>query len=500
MNRIYMCIDLKSFYASVECRERGLDPLNTNLVVADASRTEKTICLAVSPSLKQYGIPGRARLFEVVEKVKQINSNRLSKTDNKKFIGESFIDSELKNDNNLKLSYITAPPQMRKYMTYSTNIYKVYLKYLSKEDIYVYSIDEVFCDITNYLKLYKKTPKELTTMIIQDVLKTTGITATAGIGTNMYLAKVAMDIVAKHTEADEYGVRLAEIDEMSYRKILWNHRPLTDFWRIGKGIANKLELNGMHTLGDVARMSLNNEDFLYKLFGVNAELLIDHAWGYEPCTIKSVKSYTPTTNSLSSGQVLHEPYTYMKARLIVREMMDSLACDLTEKGFATSDLTLTIGYDIDNLTNPKIYKIYNGPVVKDFYGRLIPKHSHGTIHVDHKTNSSSLLCEKIIELFDHIANPILLVRRINIAACNLIRSDEIKEEHKFEQVSLFQDYEKERKEKEESRKKEKKDMELQKTIVEIKHKYGKNAILKGMNFEEGGTMRDRNMEVGGHRG
>ena len=500
MNRIYMCIDLKSFYASVECRERDLDPLNTNLVVADPSRTEKTICLAVSPSLKQYGIPGRARLFEVVTKVKELNTIRLRNTTNKKFIGSSYLDSELKSNKDLKLDYIVAPPQMRKYMKYSTDIYKVYLKYLSKEDIYVYSIDEVFCDITNYLKLYKKTPKELTTTIIQDVLKTTGITATAGIGTNMYLAKVAMDIVAKHAEADEYGVRLAEIDELSYRKILWNHRPLTDFWRIGKGIATKLELNGMHTLGDVARMSLNNEDFLYKLFGVNAELLIDHAWGYEPCTIKSVKSYTPTTNSLSSGQVLHEPYTYMKARLIVREMMDSLACDLTEKGFATSDLTLTIGYDIDNLTNPKIYKMYNGPVVKDFYGRLIPKHSHGTIHVDHKTNSSSLLCEKIIELFDHIANPILLVRRINIAACNLVRSDEIKEEHKFEQVSLFQDYEKERKEKEESRKKEKKDMELQKTIVEIKHKYGKNAILKGMNFEEGGTMRDRNMEVGGHRG
>ena len=500
MNRIYMCIDLKSFYASVECRERDLDPLTTNLVVADPSRTEKTICLAVSPSLKQYGIPGRARLFEVVTKVKELNTIRLRNTTNKKFIGSSYLDSELKSNKDLKLDYIVAPPQMRKYMKYSTDIYKVYLKYLSKEDIYVYSIDEVFCDITNYLKLYKKTPKELTTTIIQDVLKTTGITATAGIGTNMYLAKVAMDIVAKHAEADEYGVRLAEIDELSYRKILWNHRPLTDFWRIGKGIATKLELNGMHTLGDVARMSLNNEDFLYKLFGVNAELLIDHAWGYEPCTIKSVKSYTPTTNSLSSGQVLHEPYTYMKARLIVREMMDSLACDLTEKGFATSDLTLTIGYDIDNLTNPKIYKMYNGPVVKDFYGRLIPKHSHGTIHVDHKTNSSSLLCEKIIELFDHIANPILLVRRINIAACNLVRSDEIKEEHKFEQVSLFQDYEKERKEKEESRKKEKKDMELQKTIVEIKHKYGKNAILKGMNFEEGGTMRDRNMEVGGHRG
>ena len=500
MNRIYMCIDLKSFYASVECRERGLDPLNTNLVVADASRTEKTICLAVSPSLKQYGIPGRARLFEVVEKTKQINSERLLKTDKSKFEGSSYLDSELKSNKNLKLDYITAPPQMRKYMVYSTNIYKVYLKYLSKEDIYVYSIDEVFCDITNYLKLYKKTPKELTTMIIQDVLKTTGITATAGIGTNMFLAKVAMDVVAKHTEADEYGVRIAELDELSFRKYLWNHRPMTDIWRIGGGIARKLELNGMHTLGDVARMSLNNEDFLYKLFGVNAELIIDHAWGYEPCTIKDVKSYTPTTNSLSSGQVLHCPYTYSKARLIVREMMDSLACDLTEKGLVTSDLTLTIGYDIDNLTNPKIYKNYNGPVVKDFYGRMIPKHSHGTIHIDHKTNSSSVLCEKIIELFDHIANPILLVRRINIATCNLIRSDEIKEEHTFEQVSLFQNYEKEKKIKEESRKKEKKDMELQKAIVEIKHKYGKNAILKGMNFEEGGTMRDRNMEVGGHRG
>ena len=500
MKKIYMCIDLKSFYASVECRERGLDPLNTNLVVADASRTEKTICLAVSPSLKQYGIPGRARLFEVVEKVKQINSNRLSRTDNKKFVGESFIDSELKSDNNLKLSYITAPPQMRKYMTYSTNIYKVYLKYLAKEDIYVYSIDEVFCDITNYLKLYKKTPKELTTMIIQDVLKTTGITATAGIGTNMFLAKVAMDVVAKHTDPDKYGVRIAELDEFTFRKYLWNHKPMTDIWRIGGGIARKLEMNGMHTLGDVARMSLNNEDFLYKLFGVNAELIIDHAWGYEPCTIKDVKSYTPTTNSLSSGQVLHCPYTYSKARLIVREMMDSLACDLTEKGLVTSDLTLTIGYDIDNLTNPKIYKAYNGPVVKDFYGRLIPKHSHGTIHIDHRTNTSSILCEAIIDLFNRIANPLLLVRRINICACNLVEESKNIEPVHFEQISLYSNFEKEDKIRKENRKREEKDKELQKVIVEIKSKYGKNAILKGMNFEEGGTMRDRNGQVGGHRG
>ena len=500
MKRIYMCIDLKSFYASVECRERGLDPLDTNLVVADSSRTEKTICLAVSPSLKQYGIPGRARLFEVVEKVKLINSERLRHTDNKKFTGKSFIDSELKQNNNLQLDYITAPPQMKKYMVYSTNIYKVYLKFLSKEDIYVYSIDEVFCDITEYLNLYKKTPKELTTMIIQEVLKTTGITATAGIGTNMFLAKVAMDVVAKHTEADEYGVRIAELDEMSFRYNLWNHKPMTDIWRIGPGIANKLIQNGMYTLGDVARMSLNNEDFLYKLFGVNAELIIDHAWGYEPCTIKDAKGYTPTTNSLSSGQVLHCPYTYDKARLIVREMMDSLACDLTEKGFVTSDITLTIGYDIDNLTNPKISKVYNGPVVKDFYGRLIPKHSHGTIHLDHRTNTSSLLCEKVIELYEHISNPILLVRRINIAACNLVEESKNIEPIHYEQISLTSNFEEEEKKRREKRKREERDKELQKTIVEIKSKYGKNAILKGMNFEEGGTMRDRNGQVGGHRG
>ena len=500
MKRIYMCIDLKSFYASVECRERGLDPLNTNLVVADKTRTEKTICLAVSPSLKQYGISGRARLFEVVESVKQINAERKRHTDSGKFIGKSYIDSELKSNNNLELDYIAAPPQMKKYMVYSTNIYKVYLKYLSKDDIYVYSIDEVFCDITEYLNLYKKTPKELTTMIIQDVLKTTGITATAGIGTNMFLAKVAMDVVAKHTEADEYGVRIAELDEMSFRKKLWNHKPMTDIWRIGPGIANKLMKNGMYTLGDVARMSLNNEDFLYKLFGVNAELIIDHAWGYEPCTIKDAKSYTPTTNSLSSGQVLHCPYTYAKARLIVREMMDSLACDLTEKGVVTSDITLTIGYDIDNLTNSKISKVYNGPVVKDFYGRLIPKHSHGTIHLDHKTNTSSLLCEKVIELYEHISNPILLVRRINIAACNLVEESKNIEPIHYEQISLTQNYEEEERKRREKRKREEKDKELQKVIVGIKSKYGKNAILKGMNFEEGGTMIERNGQVGGHRG
>jgi DNA polymerase V len=487
MKKIYMCIDLKSFYASVECRERGLDPLNTNLVVADASRTEKTICLAVSPSLKQYGIPGRARLFEVVEKVKQINSNRLSKTDNKKFLGESFLDSELKNDNNLKLSYITAPPQMRKYMTYSTNIYKVYLKYLSKEDIYVYSIDEVFCDITNYLKLYKKTPKELTTMIIQDVLKTTGITATAGIGTNMFLAKVAMDVVAKHTEADEYGVRIAELDEYTFRKYLWNHKPMTDIWRIGGGIARKLELNGMHTLGDVARMSLNNEDFLYKLFGVNAELIIDHAWGYEPCTIKDAKSYRPKSSSLSRGQVLHVPYNYKDAKLITKEMMDSLVLDLVRGHLLTNQIALTINYDIRNINEG-----YEGEITTDFYGRKVPKYSHGTANLDHYTSSTKIITDKISNLYDEIVNKDLKIRKITVGVNELIYADDSKKDLVLKQLDLFTDGTKEEKE-------EKSEKNVQDAIIKIQNKFGKNSILKGMNLEEKSTARRRNREVGGHK-
>ncbi len=500
MNRIFMCIDLKSFYASVECRERGLDPLNTNLVVADVSRTEKTICLAVSPSLKQYGLSGRSRLFEVVAKVKEINKDRINNAPGRKFKGSSFLDSELKKDKSLKLDYIAAVPRMKLYMKYSTMIYNIYLKYLSRDDIYVYSIDEVFCDITNYLNYYHLTPKELVTKMIQDVLSVTGITATAGIGTNMYLAKVAMDIVAKHEEADEYGVRIAEIDEMSYRKLLWNHRPLTDFWRIGKGIAKKLELNHMYTMGDICLKSIEDEDLLYKLFGVNAELIIDHAWGYEPCTIEDVRKYKPTTNSISVGQVLSTPYNYVKARLIVREMIEGLSLDLVSKRKATSQLVLTLGYDIECLTNPKISKLYSGPITFDFYGRPIPKHAHGTINIDHKTSSTKVLTEKILALFDHIANPILLVRRINIAACNIIDEDKVVKEVHFEQVNLFSNFEEENKKREKKLKDEEEEIKLQRTLVSIKNKYGKNAILKGMNLEEGGTAIERNSQVGGHRG
>ena len=500
MNRIFMCIDLKSFYASVECRERNLDPLDTNLVVADPSRTTKTICLAVSPSLKAHGISGRARLFEVVSRVKEVNDERLKKSSHKRFKGSSYIDSELKNNNDLKLDYIVAPPRMNLYMKYSTTIYNVYLKYLSKDDIYVYSIDEVFCDITNYLKLYKCTPEELVRMMIKDVLNVTGITATAGIGTNMYLAKVAMDIVAKHRDADEYGVRLAEIDEMSYRHLLWSHRPLTDFWRVGKGIAKKLEEHHMYTMGDVCLKSIEDEDLLYKLFGVNAELLIDHAWGWEPCTIEDVRKYKPTTNSISVGQVLHEPYNFVKARLIVREMIEGLSLDLVKKHKVTSQLVLTIGYDVDNLNIPKIRDHYSGPITFDFYGRPVPKHAHGTINIDHKTSSYEILAEKIIELYDHITNMQLLIRRINIAACNIVDENLVEKEVHIKQVDLFSNFEEENKKREITKKREKEELVLERTLLNIKEKYGKNAILKGMNLEKGGTAIDRNSQVGGHRG
>ena len=402
MNNIYMCIDLKSFYASVECMERNLDPLNTNLVVADESRTDKTVCLAVSPSLKQYGIKGRARLFEVKQKVNEINFKRRINATNKKFTGKSFYNDELKKDKNLELNFIIAPPRMKYYMKYSTQIYNVYLKYLSPEDIFVYSIDEVFCDITHYLKTYKMRATELATTIINDVYKTTGITATAGIGTNMYLAKISMDIVAKHAKPNQYGVRIACLDEMMYRKQLWNHKPLTDFWRVGKGIAKKLEKNGIYTMGDVARCSLNNEEKLYELVGINAELLIDHAWGYEPCTIKSVKNYVPMSNSIRSGQVLHCAYNYEKTKLIIKEMADSLALNLVEKGLVTDQLVLTIGYDIENLTNPEISKNYIGEITEDRYGRKVPKHAHGTINIDHKTSSNKIIMKSIIELYDKI--------------------------------------------------------------------------------------------------
>lgn len=499
MNRIYICIDLKSFYASVECIERKLNPLTTNLVVADSERTEKTICLAVSPSLKSYGLSGRARLFEVVQKINEVNYERKRKNNYKSFIGTSYDYNELNKNNRLKIDYIVATPRMSHYIKYSTEIYNVYLKYLSPDDIFVYSIDEVFCDITNYLELNKLTPREFVTKIIHDVYKTTGITATAGIGTNLYLAKIAMDIVAKHTKADKYGVRIAELDEISYRQQLWNHKPLTSFWRVGKGIAKKLEDNNLFTMGDIARCSLNNEDLLYKLFGVNAELLIDHAWGWEPCTIESIKAYKSTSNSISTGQVLHCSYNFKQARLIVQEMIDLLALDLVEKNLVTSQLVLNIGYDIECLTNYNISKYYDGEITTDFYGRKVPKPAHGTINLEYKTSSSKLLTEAITKLYDKIVNNKLLIKRINISANNIINEQEAKKEKRIEQISLFTNYKTQEKQREKEMLEQKEENKIQHTILDIKKKYGKNAILKGMNYLEDATTKERNEQIGGHR-
>ncbi len=496
--RKYLCIDLKSFYASVECIERGLNPLTTNLVVADLGRTEKTICLAVTPSLKSYGVSGRARLFEVVQKVNEVNNQRKFKAPKRTFTGKSCNSDELNSNPGLELDYIVAPPRMAHYMEYSTRIYNVYLKYIAPEDIHVYSIDEVFIDITHYLPTYKMSAHDFARTLIQDVLKTTGITATAGIGTNMYLAKIAMDIEAKHIPADKDGVRIAELDEMSYRKNLWSHTPITDFWRVGKGYTNKLHKYGIYTMGDVARYSLMDEDFLYKLFGVNAELLIDHAWGWEPCTIADVKSYKPSTNSISSGQVLHTPYVSHKAKLVTREMVELMALELLEKGLVTDQIVLTIGYDIENLTNANIRNAYEGEIVTDYYGRQVPKHAHGTTNLTQKTSSAKLIVDATMELFDRIVNKSLLVRRITIAACKLVRESEVVE-NPPEQLDLFTDYEaleKKRQKEEELLEKEKR---MQQAVLDIKKKYGKNAILKGMNLEEGATAKDRNSQIGGHK-
>ena len=493
-----MCIDLKSFYASVECVERKLDPLKTNLVVADESRTDKTVCLAISPSLKQYGLGGRARLFEVKQKVKEINLQRRKLNNYRKFSGKSYLDEELKKNKNLELDFIVAPPRMAYYMKYSTNIYNIYLKYIAPEDILVYSIDEVFIDITDYISLYKCTPRQLVTKMIKDVYETTGITATAGIGTNMFLAKVAMDIVAKKCKPNEFGVRIAGLDEMTFRKKLWDHKPITDFWRVGKGIANKLAKNNMNTMGDVARCSHYNEDLLYKLFGVNAELLIDHAWGWEPCTIEIAKSYKPTETSLSSGQVLHEPYDNKKAKIIVQEMADNLALNLVNKKFLTKQLVLTINYDIENLTNPDIFNKYFGEITLDSYRRKIPKHSHGTVNLEHYTSSSSIIMESFVNLFDKISNPILLIRKLNLTVSKLICEDKVQTNKKVEQINLFTDYKKKEIEEAKQKDDENKEKEIQKVILQIKNKYGKNAILKGMNLTEGATAIERNKQIGGH--
>ena len=503
--RVYLAIDLKSFFASVECVERGLDPLKTHLVVADASRTEKTICLAVSPSMKAYGIPGRPRLFEVVQKVREINLQRERRAPHRTLNGASFLAEELEKSPELRMDYIIARPRMARYMAVSTRVYQIYLKYVAPEDIHVYSIDEVFMEVTRYLKTYRLTARELAMRMILDVLSETGITATAGIGTNLYLCKVAMDIGAKRIAPDANGVRIAELNELSYRKNLWDHRPLTDFWRVGTGYARKLESVGLHTMGDVARCSLGgpgeyyNENLLYKLFGVNAELLIDHAWGWEPCTIDEIKAYRPGSSSLGSGQVLQCAYPFEKARLVAREMADQLALSLVEKGLVTDQLVLTVGYDVDNLTDPAIRKSYRGPVTTDRYGRAIPKHAHGTEQLERPTSSCRQLMEAVARLFDRVVDARLLVRRMYVVAGRVIREKEANEHLFCEQLDLFTDYaaqEAARRQEETALKRER---SLQEAALLLKRKYGRNALFRGMNLEEGATAMERNRQIGGHR-
>jgi len=503
--KTYIAIDLKSFYASVECIERGLDPLKTNLVVADVSRTEKTICLAVSPALKKYGIPGRPRLFEVVQKVREANIRREKQAPCHRFSGTSFDETELNRSPELQISYIAAAPRMSRYMEYSTRIFDIYLRYIAPEDMHVYSVDEVFIDATAYLHTYGLTAHELALRMIRDVLRETGVTATAGIGTNMYLCKIAMDIVAKRMPADEDGVRIAELDEESYRKQLWNHVPLTDFWRVGPGYAKKLKEVGIYTMGDVARCSLGkdtdyyNEDLLYKLFGINAELLIDHAWGWEPATIAEIKAYRPEKNSLSTGQVLQCPYTAQKAKLIVREMTDLLVLDLVDKKLVTDQMVLTVGYDIESLTNPEIRRKYHGEVTTDRYGRHVPRHAHGTANLSCQTSSTKLIMKAVEELYDRIINPDLLVRRITVVASRVVPEREADQKEVFEQLDLFTDYQALEQEREQEKKELDKEKRIQKAILDIQKKYGKNAVLRGMNFEEGATTRERNGQIGGHK-
>ena len=485
--RTHACIDLKSYYASAECTARHLDPLTTNLVVADASRTEKTICLAVSPSLKAYGIPGRARLFEVVQKVKDVNAQRLREAvrtrkavykDGQPTFASSSYDSLALSDPSIAVDYLIAPPRMAYYEKVSRQIYGIYLKYIAPEDIVVYSIDECFFDLTSYLSHYHMSAHDLVKTMIREVLYTTGITATGGIGTNLYLAKLAMDITAKHAAPDKDGVRIAELDEESFRYLLWDHKPLTDFWMTGPGTVKKLEKHGIRTMGELARYSLKYQDILYKEFGVDAELLIDHAWGLEPCGMKEIKAYRPSTNSISEGQVLSCPYPYDKARIIVQEMADSLVLQLTDKGLVTDSLTLDVGYDRENCDNGT----YHGPVHIDHYGRTVPKGAHGSVRLDNPTNLGSQLIKAAATLFDQIADKTLTVRRITIAANRVVKDEGV-----F-QVDLFTDTTKMEKEK-----------QLQEVMLGLKKKFGKNAVLKGTNYLDGATMRERNEQIGGHR-
>lgn len=544
MSKTYISIDLKSFYASVECMERGLDPLNTNLVVADASRTQKTICLAVSPSLKAYGIPGRARLFEVEQKVKEANARRQTRAPKNILDGKSVFATELNENPCLAIDYIAAKPRMALYMSKSTQIYDVYLRYIAPEDIYAYSVDEVFIDASGYLKTYGLNAHDFARLLVREVFKETGITATAGIGPNLYLCKIAMDIGAKHTEADADGVRIAELDEYSYRRLLWDHRPITDFWRVGRGYAKKLAKKSIFTMGDIARCSLGtssdyyNEDLLYKMFGVNAELLIDHAWGYEPCTLAEVKSYRPQRKSLVSGQVLQNAYTYDKTRIVVREMMELLALDLVDKGLLTNQIVLTVGYDIENLSDPERRKVYKGEITVDGYGREIPKHAHGTGNLPFSTASTKLTTDCVLEVFDRVVDESLLTRRISITANNLVLESEYKRESEVasaepEQISMFDmlargddshapervsskeatAYSEQDKpnstmvaesisgsaandKSEDTLEKEK---QVQEAMLKIKKRFGKNAILKGTNLQEGATAKERNAQIGGHK-
>lgn len=498
---IYMAIDLKSFYASVECISRKLDPLTTNLVVADVGKTQKTICLAVTPSLKKFGISGRARLFEVIQKVNEINRQRKRKAPGHAFTGESYDETELLQHPEYAMTYIAAPPRMAHYLEISTEIYNIYLKYISPKDIHVYSIDEVFLDVTGYLKAYQTSPRELAKRMILDILNTTGITATAGIGTNLYLCKVAMDIVAKRIRPDADGVRIAQLDEIRYRKLLWKHQPLTDFWRIGKGISKKLAQIGLYTMGDIAKCSLGkpediyNEDRLYQLFGINAQLLIDHAWGYEPCTMEDIKAYQPQHTSISTGQVLHCPYDYEKTRLVIKEMLDLLALALVDKQQVTDQIILSVGYDIENLDKQS----YTGEVTTDRYGRKIPKHAHGTANLKRHTASCRLMSEAVMQLFDRIVNPQLTVRRIHISANHILDEQQIPAMEMREQMDLFTDYEALTQQELQENKQLEKEKRLQQATLQIKKKYGKNAVLKGMNLEEGANTIQRNKTIGGHK-
>ena len=505
MERTYVAIDLKSFYASVECVELGLDPMTTNLVVADSSRTEKTICLAVSPALKALGIPGRPRLFEVVQRVREVNAERRRQAPGGQFVGSSVQSTELADSPELEAAYITAKPRMALYMEYSKKIYDIYLKYIAQEDMHVYSVDEVFLDVTDYLATYKMTAHELAITMIRDVLRQTGVTATAGIGTNLYLSKIAMDVLAKKMPADPDGVRIAELDEMSYRRLLWNHVPLTDFWRVGRGYAKKLQECGLYTMGDIARCSVgkpndfHNEALLYRLFGVNAELLVDHAWGWEPTTMAEIRAYEPRSNSISSGQVLQHAYPYEKARLIVKEMTDLLVLDLVDKKLVTDQMVLTLGYDVENLMNPEIRKKYHGEVTYDRYGRQVPKHAHGTVNLPERTASTRRIMEAVMELFDRIVNPELTVRRVTVTACRVVPEEQRKPVEEYTQMDLFTDYgalEQQQREQEEALAREKR---MQQAVLDIKKKYGKNAVVKGMNLQEGGTTIERNGQIGGHK-